>query len=708
MDSVAFLGQVISFSVDASSSDVESEVEARWFVDHVPATSGDLSHEVDTSDLGAGVHSIEVELAVEPAAEPLTLLWRVDVLDAEDEGGVSAFAARSAPPVIESTTPCGDVTAGANTTLGFAVAVGDSNAGDTLDYKWFVDGHEFPAAASAHSGSRFEFPAVNYRPGFYEVSLRVFDDHQVALDDVVGGAEPIAVQEVQSESEPGGILAPGASQSWVVRVLDSKSSEGRPGRLRAVAPLASLRIRTGSPLPFTVVTGEEGDVGSSLVWSLDGVRVPGANSSTFLYQPSIGQEGRHAISVTASGGREGAERGSCLESDPLGYTWIVDVLSASDDDEPSLQLKPSSFAIVVDDRFQNNGFTGDWERSHGFGAYGPGSVFAKARASFDFDVVTPIDEDYDVFLWWSRFSSRAVAAPVAIQHAKGTDEVIVNQLTGGGQWNYIGTYSFVERAIVSLRGDGSLPLSADAVCLSPSRSDASRERDNLLHAIEAGVVTIVDDGDAQARTTGTWKSSRAHDPYGDGSQYCDGRGSYTIEPQLTDGRYRVFLWWTSFRGRSGAVPVVIKTTFGEARIDVDQRTNGGAWNLVGTFDLDDTSIVQLLAERAGTVCADAVKFERLDALGIDASRARLGRPPKAPEGLSATAKDSAVLVDWQDSRELDLGRYGRLPLGERRNRSDARHDDGESLSRYGCGERCCLFVWSESDRHDRTKVGVRV
>ncbi len=49
---------------------------------------------------------------------------------------------------------------------------------------------------------------------------------------------------------------------------------------------------------------------------------------------------------------------------------------------------------------------------------------------------------YQVYLWWTEHTNRATNVPVDVQHASGTATVTVNQQSGGGTWNLLGTWSF--------------------------------------------------------------------------------------------------------------------------------------------------------------------------------------------------------------------------------------------------------------------------
>ena len=96
-------------------------------------------------------------------------------------------------------------------------------------------------------------------------------------------------------------------------------------------------------------------------------------------------------------------------------------------------------------------------------------------------------------------------------------------------------------------------------------------------------ITIDNDGDGTS-FTGTWLSSTGPNPFGDGSLYSrDPNATYTYNFK-GPGYLEVYLWWTSFSSRCSNVPVSIYD--GDLLLEVkevDQRYNGGQWNLIGGY-----------------------------------------------------------------------------------------------------------------------------
>jgi len=122
---------------------------------------------------------------------------------------------------------------------------------------------------------------------------------------------------------------------------------------------------------------------------------------------------------------------------------------------------------------------GTWRRSGGANWYG-GEITGKSLYTVDsgatatWTAALPTTGDYEVYAWWTTFSSRATQAPYTIHYYDGgalTDEVRVDQRYNGGEWNLLGTYHFnaLTPASVSIvREDWDNDNTcADAVCFIP-------------------------------------------------------------------------------------------------------------------------------------------------------------------------------------------------------------------------------------------------
>jgi hypothetical protein len=117
--------------------------------------------------------------------------------------------------------------------------------------------------------------------------------------------------------------------------------------------------------------------------------------------------------------------------------------------------------------------------------------------------------------------------------------------------------------------------------------------------------------------TGAWTSS-TYSPGYYGSNYIHdantGKGAKSVRftPVIpAAGRYDVYLRWTSGPTRASNVPVDVAFAGGTDRLEVDQRTNGGTWVLLGRYTFAAGNSGSILISNAATdghVVADAVRF----------------------------------------------------------------------------------------------------
>jgi len=263
----------------------------------------------------------------------------------------------------------------------------------------------------------------------------------------------------------------------------------------------------------------------------------------------------------------------------------------------------NNITTIIDNGDPGTSFTGTWEVSSGTGAYGTDSLWGRGGATYTWQTDSLAPGTYEVFMWWTEYTSRTDAAPVAIVHAGGTANLTVNQQTNGSQWNSLGTYDFDGTGAVTITGLGAFPQNtcADAVRFMPAAQPPAARN------------VFVDNTDPATSRVGTWEVSGAPDPYGTNSVYCrkpDCSFSWSFTPTVT-GLHGVYMWWTEFASRSTAAPVEIETADGPVNLIVDQQVYGGRWNWLGDHLLNAGTTyrvtIRTLADNS-TVCADAVCF----------------------------------------------------------------------------------------------------
>jgi hypothetical protein len=138
-------------------------------------------------------------------------------------------------------------------------------------------------------------------------------------------------------------------------------------------------------------------------------------------------------------------------------------------------------------------------------------------------------------------------------------------------------------------------------------------------------VTVDNTDSARTAVAGSWTVS-SHTAGYQGSNYAHdgntGKGakSFAYLPALTaDGDYLVYARWTSDINRADNVPVDIVEADGVAdTVVVNQRVNGGQWNLLGVRTLAVLNAKATIRTTGtnGHVIADAFRFTPVPTVGV--------------------------------------------------------------------------------------------
>ena len=88
--------------------------------------------------------------------------------------------------------------------------------------------------------------------------------------------------------------------------------------------------------------------------------------------------------------------------------------------------------------------TGDWQVFAASGAYGTDSVVNSDGGLFEWQVVLPEEETYEVFVWWTYDVNRSSNVPITIDLGGNNYQVNVNQQDQSlaGKWISLGSYRF--------------------------------------------------------------------------------------------------------------------------------------------------------------------------------------------------------------------------------------------------------------------------
>ncbi|MDF1643897.1 MAG: DUF6531 domain-containing protein [Pseudomonadales bacterium] len=203
---------------------------------------------------------------------------------------------------------------------------------------------------------------------------------------------------------------------------------------------------------------------------------------------------------------------------------------------------------------------------------------------------------YDLYASWTASTNRASNAKYTIHHSNGSDTVSVNQQQDGGQWNLLGTYTLDNASTVSLSDDANGYVIADGITILPAGTppNAALQIDTANWVLNASSI----------------------------------------------GSYDVYASWTAHPNRATDAQYTINHSGGSDTVTVNQQQNGGQWNLLGTYTLDNNSTVDLSSVANGYVIADAITILPADT-----------PPMVTPQGETASwapnqVGDFAVYATW--------------------------------------------------------------
>jgi hypothetical protein len=288
--------------------------------------------------------------------------------------------------------------------------------------------------------------------------------------------------------------------------------------------------------------------------------------------------------------------------------------------------------FIIDDGASGTSLVGNWGPSSAPGPYGGRSLYARDSGSYTFQRALQSSGSYDVYAWWTEWSSRDAAVPYDIVHSGGTSTVKKDQRTNGGKWNLLGSYSFGSSVKVTVKVVDANTVCADAIRFTPAGSSPPPDPEDPPPPTGSNI--IMDDGSSGTSSDGFWQPSGGPDPYNGDSLYASGTGSYIYDVHVpAAGTYGVYVWYTEWPSRESAVPYEIRHDSGTAVVRLDQRTGGGRWRPLGDFGFGSTARITVRVVDSDTVSADAVRLVPGGGTGIDGDDSPL--PPLEPIGTAA-------------------------------------------------------------------------
>ncbi len=278
--------------------------------------------------------------------------------------------------------------------------------------------------------------------------------------------------------------------------------------------------------------------------------------------------------------------------------YTLNGVTANDTHNITILNLAGPIEVVVDNLSAGTTSVGTWSPSSTPGFWGTNAVFNNTVGnSFTFPASLVPGTTYAVHAWWTAASNRSTAAQYQIRDgATLLDTVAVNQRLNGSQWNTLGTFTFTgASASVRLVVTGGVTI-ADAVRFVP---------------VTGPVEVIVDNLSSGVTSVGTWNPSSTTGFWGTNSVFSTTVGNtFTWPATLVPGTtYEVYAWWTAASNRYTAVPYQIRdgaTLLGT--VPVNQRLNGGQWNLLGTYVFTNAGASITVVQAGGITIADAVRL----------------------------------------------------------------------------------------------------
>jgi len=135
-----------------------------------------------------------------------------------------------------------------------------------------------------------------------------------------------------------------------------------------------------------------------------------------------------------------------------------------------------------------------------------------------------------------------------------------------------------------------------------------------------GTEIIIDNLDSGFSSTGSWPISGFPGAYSSNSVFSKvNEGSSAVwTASLTPGMHNVYAWWTAGAGRANDAKYTVTYSGDLETVVVDQKVNGGQWNLLGSYIFGNSGTVTLSDESSDpnyvpdwvsdSVCADAIRF----------------------------------------------------------------------------------------------------
>lgn len=120
---------------------------------------------------------------------------------------------------------------------------------------------------------------------------------------------------------------------------------------------------------------------------------------------------------------------------------------------------------LVDNGGPGTSYTGTWPVSGGNDYYGADSQWSRDGTTYTWALGSQPEGQYEIYMWWSSWPSRASSVPVQVRHTGGVSTLSIDQSQNGGRWNSIGIFNLDSASLVRITAASGSTVStcADAV-----------------------------------------------------------------------------------------------------------------------------------------------------------------------------------------------------------------------------------------------------
>jgi chitodextrinase len=277
------------------------------------------------------------------------------------------------------------------------------------------------------------------------------------------GSALIATIQSSSYSDTG--LAPSTTYTYAVTAFDAAGNVSPLSTSSSATTLAAAdTMAPSTPTGLTATAASCSQINLSWAASTDNIGVTGYK----VYK-------KGSLIATTTSKTSYSDEGLTAS---MTYTYAVSAFdaagnvsaispAASATTQTVYANTTTSTEVTVDNSQTGTSHDGSWYTSLGTNPYGVDSLYGSDGSTYTWRATLPQTGSYDVYVWWTIYPNRTESAPLTVTYNGGTKTVYVNQQQNGGQWNYIGTFSFdcATGGIVVLTAVDPYPTtySADAV-----------------------------------------------------------------------------------------------------------------------------------------------------------------------------------------------------------------------------------------------------